>query len=143
MQFTSIVFLFLFLPIFCGLYFLTPGRYKNITLLLFSLFFYFSLAHTLVLVLLFSGLVNYTGGILISRGFRKTGLFTALLINILLLFFYKYAFALAETISSIAGLPMLKEEKGWISMAMVVPVGISFFTFRAISYLFLHRETDI
>ncbi len=133
MVFDSPVFLFLFFPVFAGVYFLSPAKLKNIILILFSLLFYFWADRSLVLILLLSCLVNYIFGWIIGNGYKRTGLVTSVIFNVSLLFFYKYLTPIIDT-----GMLMAKNsmaEKPGFSLAdIAIPLGISFYTFRAISY---------
>ncbi|HPQ87123.1 MAG TPA: MBOAT family O-acyltransferase [Gammaproteobacteria bacterium] len=126
MVFSSITFLFYFLPLFLVLYFITP--FKNTVLLIASLLFYAWGEAGYVLLLLVSIGLNYLFGILIDKNFnltKKTVLVSGIVINLVLLGYYKYFNFLGENIS------FFKAES-----QVHLPLGISFFTFQAISYLF-------
>jgi alginate O-acetyltransferase complex protein AlgI len=140
MVFSSAVFLFGFLPIALLLYFLSPRFIKNITLLLISLLFYAWGEVFYLGVMILSIVSNYFFGILIYSSQKKlhgekssllyvTG---GILVNIALLASFKYLNFIADNINavfSIAGIPS-------INLAPVhLPLGISFFTFQAISYI--------
>lgn len=131
MVFSSVLFLFRFLPVFLVLYYLVPGRTKNIVLLLGSLFFYAWGEPVYVLLMLFSTLVDYTHGRLLERFRGRAGakwvLLSSVLINLSVLCFFKYADFLIQTVNSLAGtsLPLLK---------FPLPIGISFYTFQTMSY---------
>ena len=124
MLFNSPAFLFLFLPFaLIGGIFL-PKKYRNYFLLLASLFFYAWSGGLFVFLIIFSILANYLFGILINKFEKKSKLIISLGIcfNLSLLIFYKYANFLANNLNI-----NLKE--------ILIPIGISFFTFHAISYL--------
>ncbi len=131
MVFSSVVFLFRFLPLFFICYYLAPGRTKNFILFLGSLFFYAWGEPVYVLLMLFSTLVDYTHGLLIEkfrkRKFVKLFLCSSVLVNLSLLGFFKYADFLLETVNALAGtgIPLLK---------LPLPIGISFYTFQTMSY---------
>lgn len=131
MVFSSNIFLFLFLPLVIALYFLPFEKigfkkYKNNFLLVASLFFY-SWGETKYIVLLLSSIIgNYYFGILISKD-RKYSLFFAVAFNLALLCYFKYANFFIESLNSF-GL-------GIENKKILLPIGISFFTFHAISYL--------
>ena len=136
MIFSSIVFLFLFLPCVLILYFLIPRQFKNIFLLLASLFFYAWGEGLFVLIMLLSIAVNYLSGILIDR-YRNVAtvkwiLAGAIGINLSFLAIYKYANFLVDNLNELLSI---------INMSSIIietvhlPIGISFFTFQAISYL--------
>lgn len=131
MVFSSVLFLFRFLPIFMMCYFLVPGRMKNLILLVGSLFFYAWGEPVYVVLMLFSTVSDYIHGRLIDR-FRGRKVATAFLvssivINLLLLGIFKYADFLIQTVNSVAGtgLPLLN---------LPLPIGISFYTFQTMSY---------
>lgn len=130
MVFSSITFLFYFLPLFFALYFITP--FKNTVLLFFSLFFYAWGELGYVALMLFSIAMNHAFGILIARKNKHQLLFLSLGItcNLLLLTYYKYFNFLTETVT------------GTADSAIHLPLGISFFTFQAISYLIDVRRGD-
>lgn len=131
MVFSSILFLFRFLPIFMILYFLAPGRAKNLVLLIGSLIFYAWGEPVYVVLMLFSTVSDYVHGLLIGprRGTKaaKWLLVSSVVINLLLLGFFKYADFLIQTINSIGGFSIPLLELG-------LPIGISFYTFQTMSY---------
>ncbi len=128
MVFSSISFLFFFLPLLFFCYFLVPKRAKNYVLLLFSFIFYYFGEKEYVLLLLFSCFVNYICGLLIGRKHQKRYLVIGLIINIGLLFYYKYTNFFLGTFSNIFNLSST-------TLKIILPLGISFFTFQNISYL--------
>ncbi len=136
MVFSSTIFLFLFLPAVLGGYLLMPTlRWKNLWLLAASLFFYAWGELHYVLVLLVSIACNATLGRRIDRaagGRRRAWLWLAVGINLLLLGYYKYAGFLAQ---NIAALMTALGMQGGPSADVHLPLGISFFTFQAISYV--------
>jgi len=101
MLFSSIEFLFYFLPVFLIAYYITPMRYKNLVLLVGSLVFYAWGEHFYVLLLLLSIAVNYTFGRLIGerQDKKKMLLILALIYNFGLLVFFKYTNFLIENIN--------------------------------------------
>lgn len=132
MVFSSSVFLFFFLPLCLLLYYISPAKIKNTTLLLFSLLFYWWNKPEYVFLILFSITVNYLGGILINAckrsSTRRTAFIFILCINILLLVIFKYADFIITTMNQVSGknIPLLN---------IILPIGISFFTFQGISYV--------
>lgn len=128
MVFSSISFLFFFLTLLFLSYFLVPNKYRNNVLLIFSLIFYYIGEKWYVFLLLLSCLVNYIIGLLIEQKRKKLYLIIGLVFNIGLLFYFKYTNFFLETFNNIFNfnLPMLK---------IILPLGISFFTFQNISYL--------
>lgn len=143
MEFNSLFFIFLFLPVFLLLNFLIKERWKNTFLLVTSLFFYYFGEGNYIFVLLFSIIINYFSGFLIEKkrgsGTGKIILVSGIGFNILLLIYYKYSFFILRNIESVFGTKVIGEgslpEAGF-------PVGISFYTFVAISYLVdVYRES--
>lgn len=132
MVFSSTVFLFRFLPIFIILYFLVPGRMKNVILLLGSLFFYAWGEPVYVLLMLFSTVLDYVLGRCMEatgkKGFRGLFLSLSIVVNLSLLGFFKYADFFIETVNALLGteLPLLE---------LPLPIGISFYTFQTMSYI--------
>ncbi len=131
MVFSSIVFLFRFLPIFLICYYVLPGRMKNVILFLGSLFFYAWGEPVYVLLMLFSTLSDFVHGQLIEKYRGKPAakgfLVSSIVINLLVLGFFKYTDFLIGTVNSLtgAGIPLLN---------LPLPVGISFYTFQTMSY---------
>ena len=137
MVFSSPIFLFLFLPIVLGGYFITPNRFKNAFLLAVSLVFYLVGAGIYIALLLFSITTNYWFGKQIANNDGKRQqcwwLATAILINLIPLLVFKYEGFLAGLTNQIlsgAGL------KGTLPVFhLFLPAGISFFTFQGLAYI--------
>ena len=128
MVFSSISFLFFFLPLLLIVYYLVPSKLRNYVLLIFSLFFYYMGEKWYVFLLLFSCFINYLLGILIAKKKRKYGLVIGLIFNIGLLFYFKYTNFFLSTFSNIFNF-------NYMTLKIILPLGISFFTFQNISYL--------
>ena len=132
MVFSSLSFLFLFLPALLAVYFLVPRRYRegrNAVLLLFSLGFYGCGGWRLLPLILVSIIMNYVFGLLAAPGRRrrKTALAAAVACNLGLLFVFKYlGFVTANLHALIPAVPEL---------TILLPIGISFYTFQAMSYV--------
>lgn len=132
MVFSSISFLFVFLPLLLAVYFLLPARLRegrNLVLLLFSLFFYGYGGPRFLLLMLLSIAVNYAGGLLAAPDQRRRRLWTGLVtaVNLGLLGWFKYAGFLGANLNRIwTGLPVPE---------VALPIGISFFTFQGLSYV--------
>ena len=129
MLFSSISFIYYFLPILILIYFIVPNKYKNITLLLFSLIFYFLGEPKYIIVLILSCIINY----LISIGIykkknKKLLLILALIYNIGQLLVFKYTDFFIDNINNIFNTKIS-------FMYIVMPIGISFFTFQALGYV--------
>ena len=131
MVFSSIPFIFFFLPIFFISYFLTPNKFKNYILLLFSLIFYAWGEPIYIFLMIFSTLVDFLNGRLLKKNnnkrTRKRYLIIAILINLSLLATFKYANLLVNTINSLFKLNLNP-------LNLSLPIGISFYTFQTMSY---------
>ena len=135
MVFSSNIFLFFFLPIFLIAYFVTPQKFRNYTLLLFSLVFYAYGAPDFVFLLVGECIVNY----FLVKAMAKTektstkrllcGLSVVMALGLLL--YFKYANFFMENLNAILGWAH-HEPIGWMKVAL--PIGISFFTFQSITY---------
>ena len=131
MLFSSVPFLFYFLPCVLLVYFLVPGTLKNGVLLLVSLLFYGWGEPRYLLVMLAAIAQGYVFGLLIekSRGKRRAGLYLALsvLLSLGTLAYFKYADFMIRNLNALTGLsvPLL---------SLALPVGISFYTFQILSY---------
>jgi len=129
MTFSSAAFLFLFLPLVFGLYQILPGlRAKNILLAVFSVLFYAFGEPVYVILLLFSVTVNYFLARALSGPRPKIVLAAAVIVNVLLLGVFKYAAFLAETLNLLPGAALPVPQ-------IVLPIGISFYTFQILSYI--------
>ena len=137
MVFSSIIFLFFFLPLTLLLNLVVPRRLRNTALLAVSLLFYAWGEGTYVLLMLGCITLNYLSGLLIARAASERGrkLLMALVVvlNLLPLIYFKYAHFLLANISRLFGLLHLDHS---LSLDPVpLPIGISFFTFHALSYV--------
>jgi len=128
MVFSSITFLFFFLPLLLIVYFITPKKYRNIILLIFSLIFYFFGEKYYLILLLLSCLINYIFGLFLGKKQDKKILILALIINIGILLYFKYTNFFIDTFNNILNLNIS-------TLNIVLPLGISFFTFQNISYI--------
>lgn len=132
MVFSSISFLYYFLPITLLLYIFVPNKIKNYILLIASIVFYMCGEPRYVLVLIFSCVLNYLIGLFISKSGnnkkRKLLMIVAIVIDFLILFYFKYLNFFVENINKIFNVDL-----GIYIYAM--PIGISFFTFQAASYV--------
>lgn len=131
MVFSSVVFLFRFLPLFFVLYYVAPERMKNVILFLGSLFFYAWGEPVYVVLMLFSTVADYVHGRLLGRLRGKRAaryvLLSSVAINLAMLGFFKYADFLIQSLNAVAGtdLPLF---------GLPLPIGISFYTFQTMSY---------
>ncbi len=141
MVFSSHLFLFYFLPISLGLYYLMPIRGRNLLLTLLSYLFYGWSNPLFTLLMFFSTVVDYVCGWIIgeteparSMRTRKTALFVSILTNLSLLGIFKYSHFALENYNSLvtsAGLGGMGIEAGF---RFILPLGISFYTFQSMSY---------
>lgn len=137
MVFSSLTFLFAFLPIFLILYYCSPAKYRNGLLFTGSLVFY-GIGEPLYLCLIIcSVLVNLGIGLLIDRSGRLSGkrlwLITGLLYNFGLLFFFKYTNFFLENINGV--LRLCHSSTQLKLLELTLPLGISFYTFQIVSYI--------
>lgn len=127
MVFASITFLYYFLPIFLILYFIFPKKYKNIVLLIFSFIFYFYGEPKYILLMLIEVFFSYFMTLSLEKNKNKSLLGIIISFHIFLLCVFKYFNFIITNINSIFG--------GNISLLnIVLPIGISFYTFQIISY---------
>jgi alginate O-acetyltransferase complex protein AlgI len=136
MVFSSNLFLFVFIPCFFSLYFLLPRSAQNIAILLTSLLFYGFGAGSAVLVLIGSIAINQLAAGLMERtdGPTRTVVFwAAIVLNVSALFYYKYAGFVWDIANDVSN--GLLAKSGVSRPAIALPIGISFFTFQAISYI--------
>jgi alginate O-acetyltransferase complex protein AlgI len=134
MVFSSSIFLFLFLPIVLGIYYLSPGKIKNITLLLFSLLFYTWGEDKIVVLLLASTCIDYVCGILIDKGKRGVGVIISIISNLSFLIFFKYFNFTFENFRALLHLIGLESTYLHTLPHIALPIGISFYTFQTLSY---------
>ncbi len=134
MVFSSLLFLFRFLPIVLLGYFILPKKFRNLFLLIFSLVFYAWGEPTFVLLMMASIGINYVGGIAVdlykkhdSLKCAKIALAVTSAIDIVLLGIFKYTGFAFENINAIFKTELVSE--------IVLPIGISFYTFQMMSYV--------
>lgn len=133
MLFSSIVFLFTFLPAVMILYYLLPVRFRNVILLLASLVFYAWGEPVYLFLMLLSILFNYFSGLDIARNQQdkraaKRSLVFNLIINLAVLGFFKYEGFVLDTLNGILPVHISYH-------ALPLPIGISFYTFQILSYI--------
>ena len=132
MVFSSLTFLFAYLPITLLLYFMVPLAWRNLVLLVVSLFFYGWGEPVYIVIMFVSILIDYTHGLLVEKyrhDDRKARWFVgqSVVFNLLLLGFFKYWDFLAANLSLIPGISVPQ-------LGIPLPIGISFFTFQTMSY---------
>ena len=130
MVFSSLLFLFFYLPATLLVYYLVPSRYRSLWLFAVNLVFYGWGEPVFVLLMVFSIAVNYAAGLLVEkRRDRAVPILTLnAVVNLGLLFFFKYYDFLAGSLSRIPGLGFLHP------LGVTLPIGISFYTFQNMSY---------
>ncbi len=131
MIFSSIYFVYLFLPIVLGAYYLIPAKWvnvRNLLLLAFSLFFYAYGEPGFVFILVASILFNYLLALGISAAKSKLLLTVAVLLNVGILFVFKYLSFTTGALNRLFSLSLPVRD-------IALPIGISFFTFQALSYV--------
>ena len=127
MLFTSINFLYYFLPIVLVLYFIVPKKAKNFVLFIASMTFYFYGEPKYILLMLAEIVVAYIGAIIIDKHKNKGTLAIVLAIHIGLLVFFKYTDFIINNINNIFNSKIQL-------LQLALPIGISFYTFQIISY---------
>lgn len=131
MVFSSVSFLYVFLPTILLIYWITPKRFRNVTLFVGSLLFYFIGEPKYTVLLLISTVVDYTHSLIIERhrGTKraKVALISSIVINLSMLGFFKYADFIISIINGVF-------KTGIEPLGISLPIGISFFTFQTMSY---------
>ena len=132
MLFSSMVFIFVFLPIVAILYYISPRRFRNLILLVSSIIFYAWGEPVYVFIMLATILIIYIGAIIVDKikvmPYKRLALTLTILADLSILFYFKYFNFFAQNIN--------KYLHGNIDFIHVImPIGISFYTFQAISYV--------
>lgn len=129
MLFSSITFIYYFLPLLFLVYFITPKKYRNIPLLLFSLLFYFLGEPKYIVVLLLSCTINYyLSKLIYKKKHPKLLLIISLIYNVGQLLYFKYTDFFITNINNLFNLDISL-------LHIIMPIGISFFTFQIIAYM--------
>ena len=143
MVFSSLTFLFAYLPLTLLLYFAAPLRWRNFVLLLVSLFFYGWGEPVYIVIMFLSIFIDYTHGLLVEKyrhNDKKARYFVAqsMVFNLLLLGFFKYGTFFAENLYALTGIAIPESVtlfgKTIPLLGIPLPIGISFFTFQTMSY---------
>lgn len=136
MVFNSVEFL-IFYPIVLLLYFILPKKARWVLLLAASYFFYLSWNVRLIYLIIFTTLVSYAAALLIEKtdrkGLKKLYLTLTLVVCLGVLFFYKYFNFLSSSVTSV--LRLFGSGVHDFSLDLILPVGISFYTFQTLSYV--------
>lgn len=130
MLFSSISFLYYFLPIVFILYFAVPAKYRNVILFISSLIFYFYGEPIYILVMIGSIISAYLHGILIDKykKYKKIFLITAITTSLLTLVVFKYSDFILSNLNAIFSTKLAL-------FHLALPIGISFYTFQILSYV--------
>lgn len=141
MLFSSFVFLFIFLPLTLIIYFLLKTEYRNFFLLIASLFFYAWGEPSFVIVMITSIIINYIIGVLLGKSIEKNRkkyatvfLVLGIVGNLALLFYFKYYTFLFTQITDFLKYTGFAQAD-YVIKEVLLPIGISFFTFQGLSYL--------
>lgn len=133
MVFSSVVFLYIFLPIMLLIYFIVPSKFKNAVMILASLIFFAWGEIRYILIMLILAIMDFWCGQKINKYFedkkkRRLYLFIDVGVNLFILFFFKYADFIITNINTITNLniPLLN---------IPLPIGVSFNTFQSLSYI--------
>lgn len=133
MVFSSIVFIFVFLPCTLILYYLSPKPFRNTVLFLVSLVFYAWGEPVYILIMIFSTVFDYINGLLIGRfrdreGAKKAVLIDSIVVNLGILCFFKYWGFIVHNLNGVLSLHLPE-------LNLPLPIGISFYTFQTMSYV--------
>lgn len=141
MVFSSMTFLWIFLPILLGIYFITKDKYRNIILLIFSFIFYSWGEPKYILLMIASIIINYILGIILdkfeTKNKRRIVLIASIAINLGLLAYFKYFNFFIDNINKLFDNTII------LSRDIALPIGISFYTFQIMSYIIDLYRRDI
>ena len=141
MVFSSMTFIWIFLPILLFVYYISKEKYRNIILLIFSLIFYSWGEPKYIILMLISILVNYIFGRILDKCNKKKNktivLIFSIIFNLGLLVYFKYFNFIATNIDNIIGHNVIPNKN------IVLPIGISFYTFQIMSYIIDLYRGDI
>ncbi|PKM73895.1 MAG: transcriptional regulator [Firmicutes bacterium HGW-Firmicutes-16] len=134
MVFSSILFMFIYLPVVLAVYYIVPLKWRNPWLFVVNLIFYGWGEPVYIILMMFSIVVNYITGLFVGK-YRdndkpkaKVYLIINIVINLALLMFFKYYDLFATTLNQIPGLSFIQP------LGVALPIGISFYTFQTMSY---------
>ncbi|MBZ9622797.1 MBOAT family protein [Clostridium sp. FP2] len=133
MVFSSLIFIFIFLPLTLTVYYFSPKKIRNFTLLVVSLIFYGWGEPLYISLMVFSIIFDYISTLLINKHRKRKKLSKLIFINTLavnlgILAFFKYFSFLVDNMNALFGLDIIVQK-------LPLPVGISFYTFQIISYV--------
>jgi len=138
MVFSSALFLFLFLPITLAGYFLIKEDFRNYWLILVSFIFFSWSQPKYAWIILLNIIINYLGALLIDKVHKYRGIFMCCIIavNLLILMYFKYYNFIISSINQFA-------KSGFKVRYIILPIGISFFTFQGMSYVIDVYRRDV
>ena len=130
MLFSSMSFIYLFLPLVCLVYFLVKAEFRNTVLLIASIIFYGWGEPNYLAVMIMTIVLNYTGALLLDRyrAWKLPIVIVTIVLDLSFLCYFKYFNFVAENINGLFSLDIKFIE-------VIMPIGISFYTFQAMSYL--------
>ena len=142
MLFSSMIFLWLFLPVVFILYYIIDKKFRNLLLLVASIIFYAWGGVSYTIIMFSSIIINYLFALLIDKAIeennklkKKIYLALCVIINLSILGYFKYTDFAISIINSISGKELISLKN------IVLPIGISFYTFQALSYVVdVYRE---
>ena len=132
MIFSSLSFIFFFLPLLLIIYFISKEKYRNYILLLFSLLFYSWGEPKYILLMILSIIINYYSALKIDKKINKRSkkllLIISIILNLSILFYFKYIDFFVSNLNNMFNISLKRID-------VILPIGISFYTFQEISYL--------
>lgn len=133
MLLNSLNFIFAFLPVVLILFYIVPGKWKNVVLALFSMYFYAWGEPVYLILMLFSAVLHYIMAIDIARKQKRnrggvSSLVFVVVLDVLILGFFKYYGFLSSAVNSLLG-------TGFSASALTLPIGLSFYSFKNLSYI--------
>lgn len=138
MLFSSVTFLYYFLPILLITYYITSKKYRNTVLLLFSMFFYFYGESKFIMILILSAFLNYISAMLMNKSdkYKRFIFIITIILNLMNLAYFKYTNFFIDNLNTIfnTNISYLK---------IIMPIGVSFYTFQALGYIIDVYRNDI
>lgn len=130
MLFSSMIFIYFFMPIVCGIYLLAKPEIRNYLLLIASLLFYGWAEPGYLAIMILTIVINYAGALAIDKyqPHKRLILVVTIMLNLSFLFYFKYFNFVLENLKSLFVMDVTFIE-------VIMPIGISFYTFQAMSYL--------
>ncbi len=134
MVFSSIIFLFLYLPIVLAVYYIVPVKWRNLWLFIVNLVFYGWGEPVYIILMIICITINYISGMFVgkyrdtNKSLAKRILVLNIVVNLGMLFFYKYFDLFVSTFNNVTGLSFIQP------LGLTLPIGISFYTFQTMSY---------